>query len=392
MKKHVCIISLALPIEVDPRTSRQAVYLARAYAVTLIGYGTPPADWHDIHWRPVDRHTSKLRTFFELLLLILGRVSPPVYDLWFASRPRYKQALDYAVEANADVYHASDWATLALCVQAARQSNALVFFDADEYWPLENETSRAWRMFFSPLIAHTLHKYAGEIDAATTVSQPIAQRYKDEYNFDAAILLNVPDYEEIPLRPIQAEQIRLMHHGASRRNRYLETMIEALAAVDQRFTLHLMLMPGDPGYLEYLQERAEKLVPGRVEFRPVVHPFEIVRTIADCDIGICLIPPTTYTYLMTLPNKLFEFLIAGMAVVNGPSPAMAEIVQQYQVGWVLPSFEAKELAAQLNALTVDEIEAARAKAREAAKILNAEVELGKLLVLYQKLLGSHSQD
>lgn len=386
MKKHVCMISLALPIEVDPRTSRAAVYLAHDYNVTLIGYGTPPINWNDIHWKPIDRQTSKIRLIVELLLLVLGRVLPAAYDVWFSSRPRYQQALRYALEAKADVYHACDWATLVVCVKAARQTGAKVFFDADEYWPLENETSRAWQMFFSPLIDYTLRQYASEIDGATTVSRPIAQRYKDEYQFDAEILFNVPDYEEIPFRAAQPSQIRLMHHGASRRNRYLETMIEALALTDSRFTLHLMLMPGDPGYLDELKLLAEKRVPGRVEFRQVVHPFEIVRAIADCDIGICLIPPTTYTYLMTLPNKLFEFLIAGMAVVNGPSPAMAEIVQEYRVGWVLPSFEAKDLAAQLNALTIEEIEAARTNAREAAKVLNAQVQYEKLLSLYQMLL------
>lgn len=386
LKKRVCIISLALPIEVDPRTSRQAVYLARDYEVTLIGYGTPPSDWHQINWRPVHRQTSKLQTLFEILLLIAGRIFPFLYDFWFDTRSRYNQALNYALESKANVYHASDWATLVLCVKAARQLNARVFFDADEYWPLENESNPLWRIFFSPLIAYTLHQYAGSIDAATTVSQPIAQRYKNEYNIDAAVLLNVPDYEEISPRAVQANHIRLLHHGASRRNRYLETMIEALALAEPRFTLHLMLMPGDPGYLESLKELAQKLVPGRVEFRPVVHPFEIVRAISDCHIGICLIPPTTYTYLMTLPNKLFEFLIAGMAVVNGPSPAMAEIVQQYQVGWVLPSFEAKALANQLNILTIDDIEFARTNARAAAKILNAQVEYAKLLSIYQNLL------
>lgn len=392
LKKHVCMISLALPIEVDPRTSRAAVYLSRNYNVTLIGYGIPPKDWNHIAWKSIDRHISKIRLILELFLLLLGRIFPAAYDLWFASRPRYQQALRYALDAKADVYHACDWATLALCVKAAKGTGAKVFFDADEYWPLENETSRAWHLFFSPLIDHTLRKYASEIDAATTVSRPIAQRYKDEYKFDADILFNVPDYEEIPFRAVQPNQIRMMHHGASRRNRYLETMIEALALTDSRFTLHLMLMPGDTGYLDSLKELAEKIVPGRVEFRSVVHPFEIVRTIADCDIGICLIPPTTYTYQMTLPNKLFEFLIAGMAVVNGPSPAMAEIVQEYHVGWVLPSFEAKDLAAQLNALTIQDIEAARTHARKAATVLNAEVEFGKLLSLYQNLLAAPSKN
>jgi hypothetical protein len=49
-----------------------------------------------------------------------------------------------------------------------------------------------------------------------------------------------------------------------------------------------------------------------------------------------LIP--AYTWLMTLPNNLFEFIVAELAVIPDPSPAMADIVQQYRVGWVAPGF------------------------------------------------------
>jgi glycosyltransferase involved in cell wall biosynthesis len=190
----------------------------------------------------------------------------------------------------------------------------------------------------------------------------------------------------VPQHDTDPQRIRLIHHGSALRNRHLETMIQAVPLLDQRFTLDLMLAYSEPGYLEALKALAARIAPNRIFFRDPVTMTEVVQRISDCDIGLCYMAPTTYTWLMTLPNKLFEFIVAELAVVSGPSPAMAEIVRDFNVGWVAPGFEASDLAAVLNPLTLEQIQAARTSAREAAKVLNAEVEIKKMLALYQHLL------
>jgi glycosyltransferase involved in cell wall biosynthesis len=391
LKKRICIISLALPIEIDPRTSRQAEYLARDYSVTLIGYAILPAHLNNVTWKPINRHISQARRIAELILLLLGRLFPLFYELWLRTRPRYQQALAYALESHADVFHASDWATLYIAGEASRKTGALVVLDNDEYWPLFEETNRLWMFFFSPFVRYVLRKYAADVDAAITVSSPFAERYHKEYGYDSILIYNVPQYETIPDHSILDDHIRLIHHGSALRNRHLETLIDAVPLLEPRFTLNLMLAHSEPGYLDELKTRAARVAPNRIFFRDAVKLNDVVQSISDCDIGLCYMAPTTYTWLMTLPNKLFEFIVAGLAVVTGPSPAMASVVQEFSVGWVATGFQPQDLAALLNVLTLEQIQTARANAREAAKTLNAEVELGKLLALYQNLLESHSQ-
>ena len=363
------------------------VYLAHKYDVTLIGFGKPPEDWTQIVWKPVDRHVSHIRFAAELFLLILARMIPSVYNLWLNIRPRYRQALAYALESGADVFHASDWATLAVACEAKRKTGTPVVFDNDEYWPLFEQSNRLWLLFFSPLIKYVLHKYAAEVDASITVSRPIADRYKQEYGLESILIYNVPEYEAVPEHPTDPQHIRLIHHGSALRNRHLETMIEAVPLLDSRFTLDLMLAYSEPGYLDELKALAARTAPDRIFFRDPVTMNEVVQSISDCDIGLCYMAPTTYTWLMTLPNKLFEFIVAELAVFSGPSPAMAEIVRDFKVGWVASGFEAGDLADVLNTLTLEQIQAARASAREAAKVLNAETEINKMLALYQHLLA-----
>ena len=156
---------------------------------------------------------------------------------------------------------------------AAKIHPAPIFFDGDEYWTLENESSRSWRLFFAPLIDHTMKKYVGSIAAATTLSPPFVELYQQEYQLDTEIMLCVPGYVEVPVRPTNADHIILIHHGAARRNRYLETMIEALGRLDSRFRLVFMLVGGTagriPGYLDTLRAMPSRSPPGGSSFAPL---------------------------------------------------------------------------------------------------------------------------
>ncbi|MEP7293137.1 MAG: hypothetical protein ABI835_15245, partial [Chloroflexota bacterium] len=232
---------MAMPIEQDVRTLRQVEFLSPQYNITLIGYGNPTGLPQNVTWKPIQRSANRLRRLYEIALLALGRVVPAAYDIYLSTRPHYRQTVRYATDSQANVYHACDWAAIALCAQAAKIHPAPIFFDGDEYWTLENESSRSWRMVFAPLIRHTMNKYVGSIAAATTLSPPFVELYQKEYHLDTEIMLCVPSYVEVPVRLTKPDHIVLMHHGAARRNRYLETMIEALSKLDSRFHLVFML-------------------------------------------------------------------------------------------------------------------------------------------------------
>ncbi|MBI1257812.1 MAG: glycosyltransferase [Chloroflexi bacterium] len=378
-------MSLAMPIQNDPRTGRQIEYLAPHYDITVISFGALPPSWRNVTLRPVSLATSNLRHVLEMLLLLLGRLIPTFYEVYFWSRPRYRQCLNHALASKADVYHASDWAMLPIAVRAAQANHAKVVFDIDEYWPLFEESNRLWRLFFAPFVRYIFARYSRFVDAAITVSPAFVTRYQDEYQLDCLLVYNVPEYVEIPAHPIDPDHIRLIHHGAAQPDRLLERLVEAVALLEPRFSLYFLLGDANPGYVNGLKQLADQVAPGRVSFLPTVQYHQVVQTIAHYDIELCYMAPTTYTWLMTLPNKLFESMMAGLGVLVAPSPAMAEVVRQYGSGWVADGFEAPDIAATLNAITLDDLAIKQAAAREAAKTLNAEHELGKVVALYQRL-------
>src|SRR5262249_50754520 len=160
------------------------------------------------------------------------------------------------------------------------------------------------------------------------------ERYRRELKIDPIVIYNAPRPVD-GIRPEQAEvgaRIRLIHHGYAQRGRGIDQMIRAVALTDERFTLDLLLMGHDPTHVSELERLAQDIAPGRILFRDPVAPSAIVRTVAEYDVGLCVIQPATYNALMMLPNKLFEYVQAGLGVCVGPSPAMVQIVQRHNVG------------------------------------------------------------
>jgi hypothetical protein len=182
----------------------------------------------------------------------------------------------------------------------------------------------------------------------------------------------------------------LIHHGGALRGRRLEQMIEAVAHCDPRYSLHFMLTPNQPDYLAHLRVFAEQAAPGRVIFHDPVHPDQIVQEIAHYDIGFYLLQPDNYNNQVALPNKLFDFINAGLAVCIGPSPEMARLVREHGCGIVTPSFDTAAVAATLNALRPEDIRAMQQGAARAREALNAQVEMGRVVAIYDRLLGEAS--
>lgn len=384
MRKHVCLISFS-PIHRDGRVLRQIEYLAPHYDLTVIGYGTAPK--YDVEWIPIDRHLTLPDKVMTSLLLMAGRLVPAIYDYRYWHRPHYAQAWERMQGRQWDAFYANEWAAVPLAVRAAEANGAPVVYDAHEFSPLEQEHDPGWRLFYSPMIRYLLQRYTPHISAAITVCQPIAERYAQEFGFQPMLVLNTPKPVEVPEHEVDPDCIRLVHHGNAQNDRRLEIMIEAMVHANERYHLYFMLVEQEPGCLERLKRLAAQIAPERVTFVDPVHPMQIVPTLAQYDLGLALMYPSNYNNRMALPNKFFEAINAGLGVLVGQSPAMIEIVEQYQCGVIAPSFEPRDLAATLNRLTAEEITRMRAAARRAGQVFNADTQTAKLVDLFQSLLA-----
>jgi glycosyltransferase involved in cell wall biosynthesis len=389
MRKRICIISFS-PVYRDARVLRQIEYLSPHYDLTVIGYGPPHPEWAHLDWKSVQVHSSPLTRLTGGALLVMGRALPALYDVWYWQKPHHRQALRYALESGAHAYHANDWNALPVGAHAALHHQARLILDAHEYAPLEFEDRWHWRLLYRPLVTYVLRRYTRHLSAATTVAPAIAARYKLEFGFEPVTVLNAPRLVPLPPRRPRPDpdRIHLVYHGGVSPDRRIETMLEAVALADNRFSLHLILVDPASPYVRRLEALARRLAPERIAFHEPVPPADIVRRIAAYDMGFYLLRPSSFNNRVALPNKFFDFVAAGLAVCVGPGTGMAQLVEEYGFGVVTPSFDPQDVAAALNRVTPPDLLRMQQAAHQAARHINADVEMAKLVHLYQQLLST----
>jgi glycosyltransferase involved in cell wall biosynthesis len=131
---------------------------------------------------------------------------------------------------------------------------------------------------------------------------------------------------------------------------------------------------GHEPYLESLRSRARgRGVADCVRFAPPTAPDELVRQAASADIGYLALPDVTAHYEYALPNKLFEYLMAGLPVLATPRHEIVGILHESGSGLVA-DLNPTAIAEALNGISADDIVRMRQCALRAAQHLNWEAE------------------
>lgn len=361
---RVLVISLT-DLGRDPRVDRQIAFLRREHDVVAAGLGQPrdpDVSYIDLRCSPRPRLAEAARQMRSLMALIVRR-----YQAVYWRHPQNRLAYKRLEGHCAEVVIANDLSALPLACRIA--GSARVIFDAHELSTEEHADRRWWRMIMAPYANALLAAYLPRIDSMMTVAPGIAERYASMFGVQPAVVTNAPPVEE--LRPTNVgNPIRLIHHGVAEPQRQLELMIRAAGLLGSDFELSLMLVCRDRRYFARLKRLAAEH--SNVRIIDPCPPNEIAKVCNDHDIGVYLLPPTNANLRYALPNKLFEFIQARLAIAIGPSPEMAQIVHEWGCGVVADGFTAEALVGALRGLTIEQLANFKKRSDAAARELNAE--------------------
>src|SRR3989442_853323 len=128
----------------------------------------------------------------------------------------------------------------------------------------------------------------------------------------------------------------------------------------------------------------------------LVRNAELLDWTASADIGLAILPLDFSVAVQNmLPNKFFEYLMAGLPVLASPLRAIAEIIEANDVGQVLNSLEPIDVAESINAILADKEGLARMRRNAliaAQQEFHWEKERTRLLGLYRDILGMRNEE
>lgn len=234
-----------------------------------------------------------------------------------------------------------------------RTGRRKLIFNAHEYYPAEFEDKPEWKEL-GEKYKNVLKDCSQKIDLVFAVNETIGKRYKEEFKVSFVEITNATDHETDLTPGAISEPVKIVHHGVALVNRKIEIMIEAVLKSTVPCELHLILVPTEKEYFEKLVSKYASNK--RIIFSETVAVKQISKHLNQFDLGLFYLEPVNYNWKHALPNKLFEFVQARLAIMVSPNPDMKRVVDQYELGWVTKDFTIDALVEAINSITGKKIE------------------------------------
>ena len=251
-------------------------------------------------------------------------------------------------EESLDVVWANDTDTLLgswLAAKGWRRSKAKLVMDAHELFPEVPEIQHkplvkwVWRT-----IEHFLMP---KCDALLTVCQSIADYYKKKYDVEMAVVRNVSGVTElqgdkVTEKSSQATQSlsysvtqplkTLLYQGCVNKGRGVDWAIEALEWLED---CRLVIAGGGDLLEEMKAYAAQKPWADRIIFLGRLKPDDLGPLTCQASVGLVMLEDIGLSYHYALPNRIGDFVAAGVPIVVSDLPEMAAVVRKYGVGEVI---------------------------------------------------------
>ena len=289
-----------------------------------------------------------------------------------------------------DLIVSNDLDTLPACYYASRLRRKKIVYDTHEYFTGVPE------LVNRPKVQAIWERIEGRIfpklENICTVNDSIAGLYEKKYGKKLHVVRNIPDNRSIKKLKSRKELgvpedkfILILQGAGINIHRGSEEIVEAMHLIPD--TVLLIAGNGDvvPQLKEYVSRHELK---EKVLFYPRMPYEDLLQYTMNADLGLTLDRDTNINYRYSLPNKLFDYIHAGIPVLASRLPEVEKIILKYNIGMIADDHNIHHLAEKINHLrnSPGQLSLYRKNTEIAAKELNWENEKINLEKLYANVL------
>lgn len=367
------IVSVINDLVTDQRVHKTCMYLhERGVEVTLVG--RIKSDSLPLPERP-----------YRTVRMKLNREHGPLFYLEFQWRLR-----NFLNENPADILVSNDLDTLWPNFTVARQRKIPLVYDAHEIFTEVPELihrrfkQRTWQRLERKLLPHIKHMI--------TVNDSIANWYHEKYGVQPLVVRNIPDKPSVVIHKTREEvgwpldkKIIVLQGAGINIDRGSEELVQAMQFVHGA----VLMIIGSGDVLPKLKQMVVELkLSDRVYFVGKVRPDELKALTRLADIGVTLDKDTNINYRFSLPNKIFDYIHAGVPVLSSKLPELKRIITNYNVGVISESHVPEVLAREVqHMLESPQYEIWKSNTARAAQELSWNNEKRRLDIVFDEILS-----
>ncbi len=335
------IVSVINDLVTDQRVNKSCLTLQKAgFEVLLVGRRqrkSPPMDD-----RPYKSHRMKL--LFE---------KGPMFYATFNIR-----LFIFLLFHRCDCLLSNDLDTLLPNFWISKLKRIPLIYDSHEYFTEVPElvsrpkVQRVWKRIEEYVVP--------KLPEMITVNQSIADLFHEKYGIKVHIIRNIPMRKMLPA-PASRQEVGLdpnkhmlvLQGSGINIHRGSEELLDAMQYLDD---CQLVIIGGGD-VLPILKEKvAANHWDDRVKFFPRM-PYQQMMAITQlAELGFTLDKDTNLNYRFSLPNKLFDYIQAGVPIIASHLTEIERIITDYNIGTFIDNHEPKTIAVTIqNALNDEKI-------------------------------------
>lgn len=289
----------------------------------------------------------------------------------------------------ADVLYSNDLDTLLPNFLISKIKNLPLVYDSHEYFTgvpeLEHHPLKKsiWKRIEKTIFPHLKNVF--------TVSDSIARLYETEYGILPLVVRNVPETGRMnhsPGRPKlglpEKKKIIILQGSGINVHRGSEELVEAMHFVPENM---LLLIVGGGDVLEILKQKVSDLkLEQKVVFKPRL-PYEtLMQYTSVADLGVSLDKDTNINYRYSLPNKVFDYIFAGIPVLVSDLVEIRKLIEKYEVGDFISNHNPRLIAEKLVQIFdhPEQLKKWRDNTKKAKRELNWELESKTIQNVFQQ--------
>jgi len=371
MKKKKAIISVINDLVTDQRVDKTAgVLVELGFNVLLVGR------------RKIDSPSMSNRDYDTFRMRLLWEKGPLFYV-------EYNIRLFFLLLSRpANLLVSNDLDTLLPNFLVHKMKRIPIVFDSHEYFTETPElinrpnVQRVWKWIEKTCVPR--------IKDLLTVNDSIARLFKEKYKVTFKVVRNIPRKREVNEIPSRAEmglppgkKIILLQGSGINIQRGAEEAVEAMQFIENA----VLLIVGGGDVLPVLKRMVqERSLQDKVIFVPRQTPDKLIGYTANADIGLTIDKDTNINYRFSLPNKLFDYIHAGIPVLASPLTELKNIITQYEIGEFIDSHKPTHIASVVNGMLKNEkqLNIYKSNTRKAAAELNWEKEKTVLVEIFRQ--------
>jgi glycosyltransferase involved in cell wall biosynthesis len=223
-----------------------------------------------------------------------------------------------------------------------------------------------------------------------TISESIATFLELKHRINVDLVRNTPEIQSVRKFPPEYRLVHeglkvLIYQGAVNRGRGLEMIINAMKYLPEA----MLFIVGEGEEEEVLEKLVlQTSLYNRVIFYGRVQFEELKFLTMQADLGLSAEEDICLNYRYSLPNKLFDYIHAGIPVLVPGVQEMLKLVYERKIGQIITDRLPEKLAAQIRKMLSDDemVKQWRANAVATAKELNWCNEKNRLIEIYQEFL------